>query len=64
MQTVEIVLPLGAGRELSVAATKSFMASVAALLRLVAARAGDAAMAGACTRLPDAVGRRGGAGLE
>jgi glucosamine--fructose-6-phosphate aminotransferase (isomerizing) len=51
-QTVEIVLPLGAGRELSVAATKSFVASVAALLRLVAAWAGDAAMAGACMRLP------------
>jgi glucosamine--fructose-6-phosphate aminotransferase (isomerizing) len=51
-QTVEIVLPLGAGRELSVAATKSFVASVAALLRLVAAWAGDAAMATACMRLP------------
>ena len=51
-QTVEIVLPLGAGRELSVAATKSFVASVAALLRLVAAWAGDTAMADACMRLP------------
>lgn len=51
-QTVEIVLPLGAGRELSVAATKSFVASVAALLSLVAVWAGDAAMAAACMRLP------------
>ena len=51
-QTAEIVLPLGAGRELSVAATKSFVASVAALLRLVAAWTGDGAMSAACTRLP------------
>jgi len=51
-QTAEIVLPLGAGPELSVAATKSFVASVAALLRFVAAWTGDAAMAAACMRLP------------
>lgn len=49
----EIVLPLGAGPEFSVAATKSFVASLAALLRLTAAWKGDAAMTLACTRLPE-----------
>jgi glucosamine--fructose-6-phosphate aminotransferase (isomerizing) len=49
----EIVLPLAAGPERSVAATKSFVASLAALLRLVAAWTGDEAMALACTRLPE-----------
>src|SRR5579864_1383610 len=37
----EFVLPMAAGREISVAATKSFVASLAALLRLVAAWATD-----------------------
>jgi glutamine---fructose-6-phosphate transaminase (isomerizing) len=48
----EIVLPLAAGPELSVAATKSFVASLAALLQLTAAWTGDAAMTLACARLP------------
>lgn len=48
----EIVLPLGAGRERSVAATKSFVASLAALLQLTAAWSGDRAMAEAGARLP------------
>jgi glutamine---fructose-6-phosphate transaminase (isomerizing) len=52
-QDAEIVLPLAAGPELSVAATKSFVASLAALLQLAAAWTGDAAMAAACARLPD-----------
>ena len=52
-QTAEIVLPLAAGVELSVAATKSFVASLAALLQLVATWTGDAAMAAACARLPN-----------
>jgi glucosamine--fructose-6-phosphate aminotransferase (isomerizing) len=52
-QTVEIVLPLAAGPELSVAATKSFVASLAALLQLVAAWSGDAIMAAAYMRLPN-----------
>jgi glucosamine--fructose-6-phosphate aminotransferase (isomerizing) len=52
-QAAEIVLPLAAGPELSVAATKSFVTSLAALLQLVAAWSGDAAMAAACTRLPN-----------
>jgi glutamine---fructose-6-phosphate transaminase (isomerizing) len=51
-QQSEIVLPLGAGPELSVAATKSFVASLAALLQLTAAWAVDAAMRSACARLP------------
>src|SRR5229473_2437222 len=37
----DIVLPMGAGLETSVAATKSFVASRAALIRLVAVGAGD-----------------------
>jgi glucosamine--fructose-6-phosphate aminotransferase (isomerizing) len=49
----EIVLPLAAGPELSVAATKSFVASLAALMQLVAAWSGDAAMQLADTRLPE-----------
>jgi glutamine---fructose-6-phosphate transaminase (isomerizing) len=48
----EIVLPLGAGPELSVAATKSFVASLAALLQLTAAWSGDRAMAESGARLP------------
>jgi len=49
----EIVLPLGAGPEFGVAATKSFVASLAAVLRLTAAWKGDAAMTRAGARLPD-----------
>ncbi|GAA0303601.1 SIS domain-containing protein [Sphingomonas oligophenolica] len=45
-------LPLDAGRELSVAATKSFIASVAALLHLVADWSEDAALLEALTGLP------------
>jgi glutamine---fructose-6-phosphate transaminase (isomerizing) len=48
----EIVLPLAAGPELSVAATKSFVASLAALLQLTALWSEDAAMSSACARLP------------
>ena len=49
----ELVLPLCAGRELSVAATKSFVASLAALLRIVAAWTSDPLLHEACARLPD-----------
>jgi glutamine---fructose-6-phosphate transaminase (isomerizing) len=49
----ELVLPLGAGPELSVAATKSFVASLAALLRIVAAWTDDPLLREACARLPD-----------
>jgi glucosamine--fructose-6-phosphate aminotransferase (isomerizing) len=52
-QTCDIVLPLGAGAELSVAASKSFIASLAVLLRLTAAWADDAAMHQSIDRLPD-----------
>jgi glucosamine--fructose-6-phosphate aminotransferase (isomerizing) len=49
----ELVLPLGAGPELSVAATKSFVASLAALLRIVAAWTDDPQLREAYARLPD-----------
>jgi glucosamine--fructose-6-phosphate aminotransferase (isomerizing) len=49
----EIVLPIMAGPELSVAATKSFVASLAMLLRMTAAWADDGALAAATERLPD-----------
>lgn len=49
----EVVLPLHAGPEKSVAATKSYIASLAALLQLLAAWSGDAALARAVERLPD-----------
>ena len=49
----DIVLPMAAGPELSVAATKTFVASLGALLHLVAAWANDAALATATDQLPD-----------
>jgi glutamine---fructose-6-phosphate transaminase (isomerizing) len=49
----ELVLPLCAGPELSVAATKSFVASLAALMQIVAAWTGDPPLRGACVHLPD-----------
>ena len=49
----EIVLPMAAGPELSVAATKTFIASLAAVLRLAAQWAGSDKMLRACERLPD-----------
>ena len=49
----DIVLPMEAGAELSVAATKTFIASVAALLNLVAAWTKDPLMTAALGRLPD-----------
>jgi len=48
----EIVLPIAAGPERSVAATKTFIASVAAMLRLAAHWARSDAMGAACERLP------------
>jgi glucosamine--fructose-6-phosphate aminotransferase (isomerizing) len=50
--SVDIVLPMAAGPELSVAATKSFIASTTALLRLLAAWKDDAAVAQSLSRLP------------
>lgn len=52
-EACQIVLPMAAGAERSVAATKTFVASLAVLLRLAARWAGDAALAGAVERLPD-----------
>ncbi len=52
----DIVLPMSAGAETSVAATKSFVASVAALVRLVAMWADDAPMRTALGRLPARLG--------
>src|SRR3954447_4525132 len=49
----EFVLPIGAGPELSVAATKSFVATLAALLRLIAVWTGDDRLPAAVGRLPD-----------
>lgn len=48
----DIVLPIGAGPERAVAATKSFVAALSALLRLVALWAEDDALRGALDRLP------------
>jgi glutamine---fructose-6-phosphate transaminase (isomerizing) len=49
----DIILPLHAGAERAVAATKSFVATLAALLRLVAAWRGDPVLRGALDRLPE-----------
>src|SRR5262249_32033150 len=52
-ETSDIVLPMAAGPERSVAATKTFIATLAALLRLAAAWARDDAMRAAVDRLPE-----------
>jgi len=49
----DIVLPMGAGPELSVAASKTFVATLSVLLRLTASWTGDSRLAGAIGRLPD-----------
>ena len=49
----DIVLPMSAGSETSIAATKSFIASLAALVRLVALWSGDDRMRAALDRLPE-----------
>ncbi len=49
----EIVLPIGAGPERSVAASKTFVATLSALQRLVAAWTGDATLARAVDALPE-----------
>jgi glutamine---fructose-6-phosphate transaminase (isomerizing) len=50
--TCDIVLPMAAGSESSVAATKTFIASLAALLNLVAAWADETSLEAALKRLP------------
>src|SRR5690606_39825140 len=49
----DVVIPLSAGAERSVAATKSYIASLAAIAALVAAWAEDEALEAALTALPD-----------
>jgi glutamine---fructose-6-phosphate transaminase (isomerizing) len=49
----DIILPIDAGAEQSVAATKTFVASLAALLRLTAAWTGEASFAVALEHLPE-----------
>lgn len=53
----EHVLPCCAGAETGIAATKSMLAALAAVARLVALWSGDAALAAALERLPEAVRR-------
>jgi glucosamine--fructose-6-phosphate aminotransferase (isomerizing) len=52
-QTCEFVLPMAAGPESSIAASKSFIASLAALLQLTALWTEDAAMMRGVGRLPE-----------
>ena len=49
----DVILPMGAGPELNVAATKTFVASLAALLHLTAAWADERELRMALDRLPD-----------
>jgi glucosamine--fructose-6-phosphate aminotransferase (isomerizing) len=55
----DIVLPMEAGPELSVAASKTFVATLAVLLRLTAAWTGDGRLAAATGRLPDRLAEAG-----
>ncbi|MBM6593324.1 SIS domain-containing protein [Microvirga pudoricolor] len=55
--TCEIVLPLHAGPEKSVAATKSFIAALAAGVQLIAHWSQDRALLDALDRLPDVLSR-------
>jgi glucosamine--fructose-6-phosphate aminotransferase (isomerizing) len=56
-QLVDAVLPLHAGPELSVAATKSYIAALAAIVQLVAAWTGDAALKTGLAALPDGLAK-------
>jgi glucosamine--fructose-6-phosphate aminotransferase (isomerizing) len=53
----DIVLPMAAGHESGIAATKTFVATLSALLRLAAAWAADDALKAAIARLPDQLTR-------
>lgn len=55
--TADVTIPLAAGPEESVAATKTFIASLTALLHLVSEWAGDAALRSALDALPDTLAR-------
>ena len=52
-ESCDIVLPICAGEEISVAATKSFVATLAAILRVTAAWSGNDELARAIKRLPE-----------
>ena len=54
-QLADDLIPLRAGAELSVAATKSYIASLAATVHLVASWAGDARLAAALAAAPEAL---------
>ena len=54
---VDFVLPIGAGPELAVAATKSFVGAAAAGLRLLATLSDDGSLHAALDDLPDRLGR-------
>jgi glucosamine--fructose-6-phosphate aminotransferase (isomerizing) len=54
-ELADIVLPLLAGQELAVAATKSYLATLSAILQLVAYWKDDAELKQALTTLPDAL---------
>jgi len=56
-QLADLVIPLGAGAERSVAATKSYLASLSAILQLTACWSNDAALLAALDALPDALAR-------
>jgi glucosamine--fructose-6-phosphate aminotransferase (isomerizing) len=55
----DIVLPMAAGPEAGIAATKTFVATLSALLRLTATWADDALLSAAIERLPDRLSRAG-----
>jgi glutamine---fructose-6-phosphate transaminase (isomerizing) len=57
MAAADLVVELNAGPESSVAATKSYLASLAAIARLVAAWTEDAALGSALAGLPDLMDR-------
>ncbi|MBS0431444.1 MAG: SIS domain-containing protein [Proteobacteria bacterium] len=56
-QAADHVIPLRAGSEFSVAATKSYLCSLSALLHLVAGWSGDTSLSRAMQMLPDALRR-------
>jgi glucosamine--fructose-6-phosphate aminotransferase (isomerizing) len=56
-QAAEFVLPLRCGEERAVAATKSYLASLGALLPVIAELTGDAALEAALGNLPDVLAR-------
>ncbi len=55
----DLVLPMSAGPELSVAATKTFVTALAALLRLTAAWTGSVKLEASLRRLPDRLSAAG-----